>query len=326
MTCGEANDDQGSGSGVSANAGFRHTALLYDNREELLEGVGPFAQAAEERGEALLVALPSPTLAAVGEVIDAGSGLVSFMDLDQIGRNPARLVSAWSDFAENDAAEATGLSCIGESAWFGRSDAEIAECERHEQALNRAFAGRQNVTFLCPYDRGRLSEEVIERVGHSHPELTVDGSPARASDTFVAPQDDDPFGGELDPAGGAPEGIAFEKEDLADLRAELARRAAEAGLDRTRRDDLVLAGDELATNSIRYGGGGGSMRIWSDAGLIHCEVSDEGRITDPMVGRVRPAADQIGGRGLWLANQLCDLVQIRSGPDGSRVRLSMATT
>ena len=43
-----------------------------------------------------------------------------------------------------------------------------------------------------------------------------------------------------------------------------------------------------------------------------------------MVGRVRPEVTQLGGRGLWLANQLCDLMQIRSGSGGTRVRLQMA--
>ncbi len=28
-----------------------------------------------------------------------------------------------------------------------------------------------------------------------------------------------------------------------------------------------------------------------------------------------------GGRGLWLANRLCDLVQVRSGEQGTVVRL-----
>jgi hypothetical protein len=36
---------------------------------------------------------------------------------------------------------------------------------------------------------------------------------------------------------------------------------------------------------------------------------------------VRPSLDQSGGWGLWLANQLCDLVQLRELPEGSVVRL-----
>jgi anti-sigma regulatory factor (Ser/Thr protein kinase) len=54
-----------------------------------------------------------------------------------------------------------------------------------------------------------------------------------------------------------------------------------------------------------------------------CEVRDQGRIDDPLVDRRRPRRDQAGGYGLWLANRLCDLVQLRSGSTGSAIRLHM---
>ena len=49
---------------------------------------------------------------------------------------------------------------------------------------------------------------------------------------------------------------------------------------------------------------------------------DQAGASSPL-GRERPAAGQVGGHGLWLANQLCDLVQVRSFPTGSAVRLHM---
>jgi anti-sigma regulatory factor (Ser/Thr protein kinase) len=88
-------------------------------------------------------------------------------------------------------------------------------------------------------------------------------------------------------------------------------------------DDLVLAVNELASNSIHHGGGHGMMRMWREGDALLCEVSDGGRISEPLVGRVHPRPDQWSGRGLWLANQLCDLVQIRSSDAGSVVRLHM---
>ena len=81
--------------------------------------------------------------------------------------------------------------------------------------------------------------------------------------------------------------------------------------------------DEVATNSVRYGGGSGTLRVWIDGDSVVCEIADAGRIVDPLVGRRRPAADALGGRGLWLVHQLCDLVQIRSDGDGSAVRMRM---
>jgi hypothetical protein len=55
-----------------------------------------------------------------------------------------------------------------------------------------------------------------------------------------------------------------------------------------------------------------------------CEVRDGGRFSDPLVGRRRPTSDRIGGRGLWIANQLCDLVQVRTFATRSIVRLHLS--
>jgi len=54
---------------------------------------------------------------------------------------------------------------------------------------------------------------------------------------------------------------------------------------------------------------------------VVCEVNDDGYLQDPLVGRRRPTPDAMGGRGLWLANQLCDLVQVRNGVEGCVVRV-----
>jgi anti-sigma regulatory factor (Ser/Thr protein kinase) len=53
-------------------------------------------------------------------------------------------------------------------------------------------------------------------------------------------------------------------------------------------------------------------------------VTDRGYITDPVVGRRAPKPMQDRGRGLWIANQVCDLVQIRSSDRGTTVRLHVA--
>ena len=83
----------------------------------------------------------------------------------------------------------------------------------------------------------------------------------------------------------------------------------------------MLAVNEVATNSIRHGGGRGVLRIWHAAGALVCEVADSGRIADPLAGRQRPVSGQSGGHGLWLCNQICDLVQVRTFATGSVVRL-----
>ena len=50
-------------------------------------------------------------------------------------------------------------------------------------------------------------------------------------------------------------------------------------------------------------------------------IADDGRIDDPLAGRKRPDVDACSGRGLWMVNQLCELVQIRSTLTGTAVRM-----
>lgn len=115
--------------------------------------------------------------------------------------------------------------------------------------------------------------------------------------------------------------LAFDGDALAELRHTIAAWATANGLGAERTDELVLAVDELASNSIRHGGGAGTLRWWREDEALLCEVRDEGWIPARLAGHVRPGTDARCGRGLWLVNQLCDLVQIRSAPAGSAVRV-----
>ena len=64
-----------------------------------------------------------------------------------------------------------------------------------------------------------------------------------------------------------------------------------------------------------HGGGRRGLLLWRNGSARSCARSaTRGRFDDPLAGRVAPRADDPRGRGLWIANQLCDLVQIRSTP------------
>jgi len=78
-----------------------------------------------------------------------------------------------------------------------------------------------------------------------------------------------------------------------------------------------------SSQQFTVGGGGGTLRVWREPDAVVCEVRDRGFIRDPLVGRMAPPIEQYGGRGLWIVNQLCDLVQIRSAPSGTVVRVHM---
>jgi anti-sigma regulatory factor (Ser/Thr protein kinase) len=118
--------------------------------------------------------------------------------------------------------------------------------------------------------------------------------------------------------------MVFTRDDLALVRMFVREHAAGAGFADERLSDLVLAVNELATNSMRHGGGRGLLSVWRENGTFLCEVHDRGRITDPLAGRERPPDLRGGGRGLWLVNHLCDLVEVRSSEAGNVIRLHMS--
>jgi anti-sigma regulatory factor (Ser/Thr protein kinase) len=240
-----------------------------------------------------------------------------------VGANPAWIIPAWRRFLDEHGADGRPVRGIGEPIWPERSPDELVECQRHEGLLNVAFAYAPAFRLLCPYDVDALEADVLDEASRSHPYLVADGV-RRASSTYqglfaLAA----PFAEPLPPPPDSARELAFDGESLVAIRQLVAARAAGAGLGRERGRDLVLAVNEVATNSVRHGGGSGTIRIWADARSLVCELEDPGRIIDPLAGRREPRPGQKHGRGLWIANQVCDLVQVRTFETGSVVRLHM---
>jgi len=74
---------------------------------------------------------------------------------------------------------------------------------------------------------------------------------------------------------------------------------------------------------VRHAGGDGTVQIWHTAEELICQVADRGQITDPLAWHRARSELALGGKGLWLVNQLCDLVQVRTSQAGTVARLHM---
>jgi anti-sigma regulatory factor (Ser/Thr protein kinase) len=240
-----------------------------------------------------------------------------------VGANPARIIPAWRDFVNRHRGAGRRLRGIGEPIWNGRSSVELIECQRHESLLNTAFATGYPWWLLCPYDTEAMDPAVIDEARRSHPYVTDGNTFRRSSDYRGLDACGDPFDVPLSEPGSDVHELAFDAFNLVKVRGLAGRFASDAGLAPSRTDNFVLAANEIATNSVMHGGGKGSFRIWRETGALSCEVRDAGHIRNSLVDRELPSADASGSRGLWLANQLCDLVQIRSFPGGTAVRLHM---
>jgi anti-sigma regulatory factor (Ser/Thr protein kinase) len=301
---------------------FRHEALLYEGIDGFMASTLPFVREGVARREPTLVAVDEHKIALLKEALGDDAGSVQFTEMRRLGRNPSCIIPAWRQFVIDYAGDAVPMRGVGEPIWPGRSPDELDECHRHESLLNVAFDDGPAWTLVCPYDTAALPPEVVERARGTHPLVGECGHSHRShaySDPYA-----DPLGGEL-PAPAAPvEELPFGLDDLRAVRMLVTAWARSAGLGEARAADAVLAVSELAANSVRYGGGRGVVRSWREPGRFVCEVRDSGRIGDPLAGRGVPLDETAGGRGLWLVNQLCDLVQIRSGESGSAVRLHLA--
>ena len=299
-------------------AGFRHEAFFYADDDEFLAGAIPFLEEGVAAEELVLVVLPEPRRRVLQGEMGAAGVEMEIQPMEEMGRNPGRLISAWRDVLKERGSE-RGVRGLGEPIWAERSAAELEECERHERLLNLAFGEERALTFMCPYDTSALDDEVLAAAERSHPHHASPrgrtASPEFSLHTSLEgslPQPDRPTAT-----------LCFGKADLRTVRQAVARLAHSAGLAPRRNEDLVLAVCEVATNSIQHGGGEGILAVWREDENLVCDVRDRGRIEDPLVGRERPPGEQVVGRGLWIANQLCDLVQVRSGDEGTQVRLRM---
>jgi anti-sigma regulatory factor (Ser/Thr protein kinase) len=302
---------------------FRHEALFYAGDDQFVEACVSFIRAGLEAGEPTLVVALADKLeklrAALGSDADAPG--LRLADMAVVGQNPARIIPAWQEFVTENAEPGVRLRGIGEPIFPARDPHELVECERHEALLNLAFAGADRFWLMCPYDTEALPAEVIAQARRNHPFLAHGEHRELSADYLGDEAIAEPFAAELPDPPSEAAVLRFDEDELKDVRRFVTNNTDAAGVARERARELVFAVNEIATNSIEHGGGSGVLRMWRHGDKVVAEVRDAGRLEDPLADRRLPSLGDRRGRGLWLANKLCDLVQVRSFPGELVVRL-----
>ncbi len=300
--------------------GYRHEAFLYSGTDEFLSGAISFIRRAVNAGDPVLVVVSQEKINLLRQHLAGEADQVNFADMAHVGDNPARIIAVWQAFVA-DHAGSVQVWGIGEPVYPGRSPTELAECQLHEALLNVAFEAATPFWLLCPYDLEALAADVIDDAQRTHP-FIARGVERQVSGSFQPPDPAAPFDRPVPPRPMADAAqVSFAAGGLRAVRAFVTEQAHQAGLNQDSSTALVMSVSEIASNSLRHGGGRGELRSWIDGRSLVFEVTDRGHITDPLAGRVRPALDAGHGAGLWVANQLCDLVQIYSSPRGTTVRV-----
>ena len=297
--------------------GCDHRALFYGDTDQYLAATSEFLCAGDAAGEALLVAVPGEKIDPLREALGSTAEQVRFLDMHELGRNPGRIIPKVRHWVELQ----RGVRCrfVGEPIWPQRGSAEVIEAVRHEALINLAFAD-VDASILCPYDTSALDPSILADAERTHPHLTR-GAENLPSDCYTDPLKMWVASEWSLPEPGQTMTTLSLSEDLGPARQITEACGREEGLSAGAVLDLVLAVDEAATNAVIHGAPPAQLRIWRERAGIVCEVTDHGSLEDPLAGRRFPPPEWPSGRGLWLINQVCDLVELRPLADGTAIRM-----
>jgi anti-sigma regulatory factor (Ser/Thr protein kinase) len=302
---------------ASVRGGLSHRVLFYRDERDYTGHIAAFARGGLAHAEPVLIAVPGARGQLVDKALSPLSPQVSYIDMAEAGRNPARIISELRQFIDRHPGRR--IRFVSEAAWPGRSPAELREAARHEALTNRAFADT-DAAIMCLYD-GQLAGSVLATARRTHPLICQDGD-TQASAHYAGPLDMPPDCDRALPAPPAHAAVLNYRTDLRAMRDVVSDHARRCGLSGDRTAGLVLAVSELAANTLRHTRSGGTLRIWRTSHEILCQIQDEGWISEPLAGRIRqPATER--GHGLWVVNQVCDLVELRTGQGGTTFRLHM---
>jgi MEDS: MEthanogen/methylotroph, DcmR Sensory domain len=106
--------------------GFQHEALIYAGADEYLAGTIPFLRAGFEAGQPVLVAAGLEQTEILKGALGTDAGLVRFLDMREVGRNPAAIIPVWREFVEESGGRP--VRGIGEPVWAARSPSRPSVC------------------------------------------------------------------------------------------------------------------------------------------------------------------------------------------------------
>ncbi|MGH8909957.1 MAG: anti-sigma factor RsbA family regulatory protein [Egibacteraceae bacterium] len=305
---------------ISAVKTARHQALLFASREQFLDGVVPFMREGVELGEAVLAVVQAARLPTVLEALGPAVDAVRLAESEVWHARPAVGFARLCDFVR-DAAK-SGARVLIEPP-FGERPEQVAELGMLEVGTHLVL-GAPPARVICAYDTRSWPPPVARLVRRTHPEIIEDGARCDSlaftpATTLLAEQRAGPPLPE--PAGPVAE-LRFPFE-ARQLRRFVHEQADAAGLSPDRVEDLVVAVQEVTLNALVYASFA-EVRWWRQDSRVVCEVGDHGVGMDgQLAGCLPPWHPASAGGGLWLARQLVDLLELRSGADGTVVRLHM---
>ena len=308
---------------MTPTANLRHDAFLYRSDAEFGAAASRFAAEGLAAGEAVVAVTTASHAALLRSSLGPDAERVSFVASSDWYRRPPSAIAGFGATVEGLLADgASGVRVLNEID-FGATAREHREWARYEAVINHVFAAAP-VAIVCPYRADDLPAFLLESACRTHPHLLRDGR-RQANADYRAPAD---FLADL-PAAGPIEDADVLAElqvttDLGALRGTVIAAGRHVGLSDERLDEAVLAVNELVTNALLHGLRPVVLRLLADADHFYCEVRDAGSgIADPWAGLLPPDEERVGGgRGLWIAGQFSDGLEIGYAEGGTLTRVA----
>jgi hypothetical protein len=302
-----------------AQQSYRHEAFLWHEPADFTAGLVPFLEDGLDAGEPIMVAVGPVHTTWLKDALGDRAADVTFVDMHRLGRNPARIIPAWQEFLDAHADTVVPARGIGEPIWPGRREVEVEECQLHEALLNVAVDPSIPFWLICPYEADVLPPAVVEEAYRSHPVIIESASYQGSTQYAGRAHVDALLSKELAEPGRSVRPAHFSRRDVGRLFTYVKLELYVSGLSESEANAMAGVVQRLAESSLHRGSSGGLVRIWTEPGAVLCEVADDTTVSDPLVGRRPPRHEDHDA--VWLANQVCPLVQVRSTDAGTAVRL-----
>ena len=309
----------------SAREGLFHEASIYASDSQLCETALPFVTEGLDAREPTYVILGPHGEGLIRRELGEPAGL-KYLPASDAYVNPAKTVKSYRDVLTAEVeAGAEQIRLITEVPHPGTGSA-WDWWGRYESAVNEIFADLP-VWAVCTYDERTTPTAVLDEVVRSHPYLAGPGGVHAANDEYEAPATflSRRSAGYTDPLESGEPLVELADPSLVDARgAALEVTRGRFGAETA--DNLALAVSEIVTNANRYGRPPVELRLWAGPDRVIAVIKDSGDgLDDPTLGLAPVDSDRSGGRGLWIASQLCDHLSISRSHDGFVVRLVVGT-
>ncbi len=305
----------------TARRGYDHAAVHYGSDAELLAVAVPFLEGGLTAGEPTFVSLAPDRAELVRRALPPSAD-TRYLTVADLYARPAVAIKSYREMMAGLVADgAAGIRIFGELP-RAAIDTSWDWWARYEAAVNHAY-DEFPLRSMCAYDRRSTPKHVLDDVARTHPFVATPDGGHQSNAGYLDPP---AFLAGSRPMTPYPIQQTAPLVELADPQPSAARRAVldmnKTGLPAAEIDDLVLAVSEIVDNSLRHGRPPVAMRIWADADHLVVTVRDTGEgPADPFAGLL-PADRHVGGRGLWIAHQICSEVALHRDETGFTARLT----